>query len=77
MRRLDADRGANTATGQALAAPAAAILGGLDPAARISKRGPLVGVETMTMLAKGQVRAVPRNDMLVQRAFVRQVFVAA
>ena len=26
------------------------------------------------MLAKGQVRAVPENDMPAQRAFVHQVF---
>jgi hypothetical protein len=28
----------------------------------------------MAMLVKGQVRAVPANDMPAQRAFVHQVF---
>jgi hypothetical protein len=28
----------------------------------------------MAMLAKGQVRTVPRGDMLAQRAFVQQIF---
>ena len=37
-------------------------------------RRTLAGVETMAMLAKGQVRAVPANDMLAQRAFVHRVF---
>ncbi len=32
------------------------------------------GVEAMAMLAKGQVRAVPINDMPAQRTFVHQVF---
>ena len=34
-------------------------------------RRTLAGVEAMAMLAKGQVRAVPANDMPAQRAFVR------
>lgn len=33
-------------------------------------RQTLAGVEAMAMLAKGQVRAVPRNDVPAQRAFV-------
>ena len=37
-------------------------------------RRTLAGVEAMAMLAKGQVRAVPGNDMPAQRAFVRQIF---
>ena len=37
-------------------------------------RRTLAGVEAMAMLAKGQVRAVPANDMPAQRAFVHQVF---
>ena len=37
-------------------------------------RRTLAGVEAMAMLAKGQVRAVPRNDMPAQRAFVHQIF---
>jgi hypothetical protein len=36
--------------------------------------GTLADVETMTTLTKGQVRAVPGNDMPAQRAFVYQVF---
>jgi hypothetical protein len=34
----------------------------------------LAGIETMAMLAKGQVRAVPKGDMPAQRAFVQQIF---
>ena len=34
----------------------------------------LAGIEAMVMLAKGQVRAVPRGDMLAQRAFVQKIF---
>ena len=34
----------------------------------------LAGIEAMAMLAKGQVRAVPRDDMPAQRAFVQQIF---
>ena len=37
-------------------------------------RRTLAGVEAMAMLAKGQVRAVPGNDMPAQRAFVHQIF---
>ena len=37
-------------------------------------RRTLAGVEAMAMLAKGQVRAVPANDMPAQRAFVHQIF---
>jgi transposase, IS6 family len=37
-------------------------------------RRTLAGVEAMAMLAKGQVRAVPGNDMLAQRVFLHQVF---
>jgi transposase, IS6 family len=37
-------------------------------------RRTLAGVEAVAMLAKGQVRAVPRNDLPAQRAFVHQVF---
>ena len=40
----------------------------------VTARRPLVGVEAMAMLAKGQVRAVPANDMPAQRAFVHRVF---
>src|SRR3954452_20478941 len=34
----------------------------------------LAGIEAMAMLAKGQVRAVPRGDMPAQRSFVHQIF---
>jgi hypothetical protein len=34
----------------------------------------LARVEAMAMLAKGQVRVVPANDLPAQRAFVHQVF---
>jgi transposase, IS6 family len=37
-------------------------------------RRTLAGVEAMAMLAKGQVRAVPGNDVTAQRAFVHRVF---
>jgi hypothetical protein len=37
-------------------------------------RRTLAGVEAMAMLAKGQVCAVPANDMPAQRTFVHQVF---
>src|SRR3954466_9899805 len=37
-------------------------------------RRTLAGVEAMAMLAKGQVRAVPRHDMPAQRAFVHEIF---
>ena len=34
----------------------------------------LAGIEAIAMLAKGQVRAVPRGDMPAQRSFVQQIF---
>ena len=34
----------------------------------------LAGIEAVAMLTKGQVRAVPGNDMPAQRAFVHQLF---
>ena len=37
-------------------------------------RRTLAGVEAMVMLAKGQVRAVPREDMPAQRAFIHRIF---
>ena len=37
-------------------------------------RRTLAGVEAMAMLAKGQVRAVPGNDMPAQRTFVADLF---
>ena len=37
-------------------------------------RRTLAGVEAMAMLAKGQVRAAPANDMPAQRSFVHQLF---
>ena len=37
-------------------------------------RRTLAGVEAMAMLAKGQVRAAPANDMPAQRAFVHRLF---
>ncbi len=37
-------------------------------------RRTLAGVEALAMLTKGQVRAVPANDMSAQRAFVHQIF---
>jgi transposase, IS6 family len=37
-------------------------------------RRTLAGVEAMVMLTKGQVRAVPANDISAQRAFVHEVF---
>ena len=37
-------------------------------------RRALAGVEAVAMLAKGQVRAVPANDISAQRAFVHRVF---
>ena len=40
---------------------------------RTARRTP-AGVEAMAMLAKGQVRAVPGNDISAQRAFVHQLF---
>jgi transposase, IS6 family len=40
----------------------------------VTARRTLAGVEAMAMLAKGQVRAAPANDISAQRAFVHQVF---
>ena len=37
-------------------------------------RRTLAGIEAMAMLTKGQVRAVPSNDMPAQRSFVHQIF---
>ncbi len=37
-------------------------------------RRTLAGVEALAMLSKGQVRAVPANDISAQRIFVHQVF---
>ncbi len=37
-------------------------------------RRTLVGIEALAMLAKGQVRAMPANDIRAQRAFVHEVF---
>ena len=37
-------------------------------------RRTLAGVEAMAMQAKGQVRAVPANDIPAQRAFVHRLF---
>jgi transposase, IS6 family len=37
-------------------------------------RRTLAGVEATAMLSKGQVRAVPANDISAQRAFVHRVF---
>jgi transposase, IS6 family len=37
-------------------------------------RRTLAGVEAVAMLAKGQVRAAPANDLPAQRAFIHQVF---
>ena len=37
-------------------------------------RRTLAGVEAVALLAKGQGRAVPANDLPAQRAFVHQVF---
>ena len=34
----------------------------------------LAGIEAMAMLAKGQVHAVPKDDIPAQRAFVQQIF---
>ena len=40
----------------------------------VTARRTLAGVEAMAMLAKGQVRAAPANDISAQRAFVHQIF---
>ena len=37
-------------------------------------RRTLAGIEAMAMLGKGQVRAVPANDLPAQRTFVHQIF---
>ena len=37
-------------------------------------RRTLAGVEAVAMLTKGQVRAVPANNLSAQRTFVHQVF---
>ena len=34
----------------------------------------LAGIEAMAMLAKGQVRAVPKSHMPAQGSFVQQIF---
>ena len=40
----------------------------------VTARRTLAGVEALAMLAKGQVRAAPANDISAQRAFVHQIF---
>jgi IS6 family transposase len=40
----------------------------------VTARRTLVGVEAIAMLAKGQVRAVPKNDVSAQRSFVHRIF---
>ena len=40
----------------------------------VTARRTLAGVEAMAMLTKGQVCAVPANDISAQRIFVHQVF---
>ena len=40
----------------------------------VTARRTLAGVEALAMLSKGQVRAVPANDISAQRAFVHRVF---
>jgi hypothetical protein len=40
----------------------------------VTARRTLAGVEAMAMLAKGQVRAAPANDVPAQRAFVAGLF---
>ena len=37
-------------------------------------RRTLAGVEAMAMLAKGQVRAAPADDMAAQRSFAHRIF---
>jgi transposase, IS6 family len=37
-------------------------------------RRTLAGVEAMAMLAKGQVRFAPANDVLAQQTFIHRVF---
>ena len=40
----------------------------------VTARRTLAGVEAMAMLAKGQVRAVPGDDMPAQRSFIDRLF---
>ena len=40
----------------------------------ITARRTLAGIEAIAMLSKGQVRAVPANDILAQQAFVHRIF---
>ena len=40
----------------------------------VTARRTLAGIEVMAMLSKGQVRAVPANDIRAQRTFVHQIF---
>jgi transposase, IS6 family len=40
----------------------------------VTARRTLAGVEATAMLTKGQVCAVPANDISAQRIFVHQVF---
>ncbi len=40
----------------------------------VTARQTIAGVGGMAMLARGQVRAVPRTDLPAQRAFVHHVF---
>ena len=40
----------------------------------VTARRTLAGVEATAMLTKGQVCAVPANDISAQRAFVHQLF---
>ena len=40
----------------------------------VTARRTLARIEVMAMLSKGQVRAVPANDIRAQRTFVHQIF---
>ncbi len=40
----------------------------------VTARRTLAGGEALAMLTRGQVRAVPANDLPAQRAFVHQIF---
>jgi hypothetical protein len=40
----------------------------------VTARRTLAGTEVMAILAKGQVRAVPADDILAQQVFVHEVF---
>jgi transposase, IS6 family len=40
----------------------------------VTARRTLAGIEAMAMVTKGQVREVPANNILAQRAFVHQIF---